>query len=62
MKNFSYRTMQELMSSYNKLVIKLFKVVFLAMLAGVQNMPKIMLTVITVQAKVAQKADNCHPT
>ena len=54
--------MQELMSSYNKLVIKLFKVVFLAMLAGVQNMPKIMLTVITVQAKVAQKADNCHPT
>ena len=49
-------------SAYNKLVNKLFKVVFLAMLAGVQNMRKIMLTVITVQAQVAQRADNSHPT
>ena len=38
------------------------EVVFLAMLAGVQNMRKIMFTVITVQAQVAQRADNSHPT
>ena len=49
-------------SAYNKLVNKLFKVVFLAMLAGVQNMRKMMLTVITVQAQVAQRVDNSHPT
>ena len=46
----------------NKLVNKLFQVVFVAMLAGVQNMRKIMLTVITVQAQVVQTADNSHPT
>ena len=43
-------------SAYNKLVNKLFKVVLLAMLAEVQNMRKMMLTVITVQAQVAQRA------
>ena len=43
-------------SAYNKLVNKLFKVVFLAMLVEVQNMRKMMLTVITVQAQVAQRA------
>ena len=32
------------------------------MLGGVKNMPKIMLTVITVQAQVAQRADDSHPT
>ena len=32
------------------------------MLAGVQNMRKMMLTVITVQAQVAQRADNSHRT
>jgi len=32
------------------------------MLAGVQNIGKMMLTVIAVQAQVAQRADNSHPT
>jgi len=32
------------------------------MLAGVPNMRKMMLRVITVQAQVAQRADNSTPT
>ena len=56
MKNFSYRTMdvrtdvKRFQLILNKLVNKLFQVVFVAMLAGAQNIRKIMLTVITVQA------------
>ena len=59
---YDVRTDFQEISAYNKLVNKLFKVVFLAMLAGVQNMRKMMLTVITVQAQVAQRADNSTPT